>query len=109
MNPITSTRDIIMQTNRPDEAKKFYTQVLGLTLFDDNPTMRGIETGSFRLFIEPGPLPGPVLEFLVDDVQATKAHLLTAGCSLEQEDPSLPRCYMRDPFGLMFNLHQRSR
>jgi catechol 2,3-dioxygenase-like lactoylglutathione lyase family enzyme len=109
MSSIISTRDIIIQTNQPDEARKFYTQTLGLTLFDDNPTMRGIETGAFRLFIEPGPLPGPVFEFLVDDVQATKARLLAAGCTLEQEDPSLPRCYIRDPFGLVFNLHERSR
>ena len=108
MNAMASTRDIIIQTNQPDEAKRFYTQTLGLTLFDDNPTMRGIETGAFRLFIEPGSLPGPVLEFLVDDVQATKAHLLAAGCTLEQEDPSLPRCYIRDPFGLVFNLHRRA-
>jgi catechol 2,3-dioxygenase-like lactoylglutathione lyase family enzyme len=109
MNAMASTRDIIIQTNRPDDAKNFYAKTLGLTLFDDTPTMRGIETGAFRLFIEPGSLPGPVFEFLVDDVQATKAHLLSAGCTLEQEDPSLPRCYIRDPFGLVFNLHQRAR
>jgi catechol 2,3-dioxygenase-like lactoylglutathione lyase family enzyme len=108
MTPTTSTRDIIIQTNRPDDAKKFYLEILGLTLFDDTPTMRGIETGAFRLFIEPGSLPGPVLEFLVDDVQATKTRLLAAGCTLEQEIPSLPRCYIRDPFGLVFNLNQRS-
>ena len=109
MNSMASSRDIIIQTDRSDDAKKFYTEILGLTLFDDNPAMRGIETGTFRLFIEPGPLPGPVLEFLVDDVQATKSRLLSAGCTLEQEIPSLPRCYIRDPFGLVFNLHQRAR
>ena len=108
MPPMTSTRDIIIQTDRPDDAKKFYLETLGLTLFDDTPAMRGIETGAFRLFIEPGPLPGPVLEFQVDDVQATKSRLLAAGCTLQQEDPALPRCYIRDPFGLLFNLHQRS-
>ena len=109
MNSVASTRDIIIQTDQPDDAKKFYMEILGMTLFDDNPAMRGIETGAFRLFIEPGALPGPVLEFLVDDVQATKSRLLAAGCTLEQEDPALPRCYIRDPFGLVFNLNRRSR
>jgi predicted enzyme related to lactoylglutathione lyase len=45
-----------------------------------------------------------VLDFLVDDVQATKARLVAAGCRLDQEDASVPRVYLTDPFGLTFNL-----
>ena len=43
-------------------------------------------------------------EFFVDDLAATKARLTAAGCRIEQEDPSVPRCYVRDPYGLVFNI-----
>jgi hypothetical protein len=33
--------------------------------------------------------------------------LLAAGCSLVEEDPVVPRCYIRDPHGLVFNIAQR--
>lgn len=102
-----STRDILIQTDRPGEAKAFYTEVLGFTLFEDNPKMRGFETGAFRLFIDPGAPLGPVLELVVDDIEAEKARLLDVGCSIEREDAAVPRCYIRDPFGLIFNLRQR--
>jgi catechol 2,3-dioxygenase-like lactoylglutathione lyase family enzyme len=99
-----STRDIIIQTSEFDGAIEFYKNQLGFGLFLDEPNICGLETGAFRLFIEPGPLPGPVLEFAVADVNATKTRLLAAGCVLDQEDPSIPSCYIRDPFGLVFNL-----
>jgi catechol 2,3-dioxygenase-like lactoylglutathione lyase family enzyme len=103
-----STRDILIQTDRPDEARAFYEGVLDFAVFQDDPNMRGLETGAFRLFLDPGPPLGPVLEVLVDDLAAAKAKLLAAGCVVEQEDPAIPRCYVRDPFGLIFNLGQRS-
>ena len=107
MRSPTSTRDILIQTDRPEEARSFYEAVLGFSVFDDNPQMRGLETGAFRLFLDPGSPLGPVLEFTVDDVQTMKARLVAAGCTVEQEDASIPRCYIRDPFGLIFNLSER--
>jgi hypothetical protein len=29
---------------------------------------------------------------------------MKAGCRVEDEDPKIPHCYMRDPFGIIFNL-----
>lgn len=54
----------------------------------------------FLLYVEKGQAHGPVFEFLVPDVQATKRKLLAAGCTVEEEDPSIPRCYIRDPYGI---------
>jgi len=103
-----STRDLIMHVDNLDAATAFYENVLGLTVFTRDPGIVGIETGALRLFLDPGPAPvGPVLEFLVDDVQATKAALVAAGCTVEQEDGSVPRCYIRDPQGLIFNIGKR--
>ena len=101
-----STRDILIQSDRPDEARAFYAEVLGFELFQDHPRMRGFETGAFRLFIDPDAPLGPILELVVDDVEDEKSKLLHRGCHIEREDASGPRCYLRDPFGLIFNLRQ---
>lgn len=68
--------------------------------------MIGFETGSFCLYVEKGEDHGPVFEFLVPDVEAARDKLVAAGCTVLEEDPSLPRCYLRDPYGVVFNLGQ---
>jgi predicted enzyme related to lactoylglutathione lyase len=59
------------------------------------------------LFVEPGGAPGPVFDFECDDFAATKARLLEHGCVIVDENPAIPRCYLRDPHGLVFNLAAR--
>jgi catechol 2,3-dioxygenase-like lactoylglutathione lyase family enzyme len=103
-----SSRDVILRTKKMGEAAAFYETTLGL-----KPTMRregmvGFETGAFQLFVEDGaPAHGPVFDMLVPSLQAAKEKLLAAGCTIQEEDASVPRCYIRDPFGLVFNIEQR--
>ena len=66
----------------------------------------GFETGAFCLYVEKGKAHGPVFEFLVADVQAAKRRLVAAGCTVLEEDASVPRCYVRDPYGVAFNIGQ---
>jgi catechol 2,3-dioxygenase-like lactoylglutathione lyase family enzyme len=103
-----STRDVIIQTPDLAAATQFYQNTLGLTLNRQTPELVGFDTGSIQLYIEPGPTPGPVFEFLTDDFPATRAKLLAAGCIVVDDNPAIPRCYLRDPFGLTFNLAQRT-
>jgi hypothetical protein len=56
--------------------------------------------------VEEGEDHGPVFEFKVADFAAARASLLQAGCSLLEEDPKVPRCYLKDPYGLVFNIEQ---
>jgi catechol 2,3-dioxygenase-like lactoylglutathione lyase family enzyme len=105
---MVSTRDIIIKVDGVKAAKAFYRDVLGFRLVDDDDRMLGFETGSFMLFVEPGEPSGPVFELKVDDAAAAKAELLAKGCILVEEDPKRPRLYLRDPFGIVFNLTQRS-
>jgi catechol 2,3-dioxygenase-like lactoylglutathione lyase family enzyme len=104
MPAIRSSRDIIIRTPRWEEALRFYQTVLGFTLASRAPGMAGLETGAFRLYVEAGEAHAPVFDFLVADVEATRDRLLAAGCTLIEENPALPRCYLRDPFGVVFNL-----
>jgi hypothetical protein len=64
----------------------------------------GSRPGGEALYLEKGKKHGPVFEMLVADVQSTKKRLVAAGCRVLEEDPELPRCYLRDPFGMVFNL-----
>ena len=105
---VASTRDMLIQTERPGEARAFYEEVFGFPVVHDDPAMGGLDTGAFRLFLDPAPALGPVLEFDVDDLAQMKDRLLAAGSVVVEEDASIPRCYVRDPFGLVFNLHQRA-
>lgn len=102
------TPDILIQTERASEARAFYEGILGFPVIHDDPAMCGLDAGAFRLFIDPAPSLGPVLEVEVDDLAAMKERLLTAGCLVIEENPAIPRCYLRDPFGLVFNLRQRA-
>jgi predicted enzyme related to lactoylglutathione lyase len=101
-----SSRDVILRTKSWAKATKFYKSVLGLPVTHRSKTMIGFETGPFCLYVEKGEDHGPVFEFLVPDVQAAKRKLVAAGCTILEEDASLPRCYIQDPYGLVFNIGQ---
>jgi catechol 2,3-dioxygenase-like lactoylglutathione lyase family enzyme len=103
-----ASRDVIIRTENFAAATRFYGEVLGLPVAYSGDNLIGFDAGSFRLYVEPGPAHGPVFDFLVPDVAASKAALLAAGCNLLEENPAVPRCYMRDPHGLVFNIAQRS-
>jgi catechol 2,3-dioxygenase-like lactoylglutathione lyase family enzyme len=105
---IRSSRDVILRTEAWQAARDFYVGVLGLSVAHEGEALLGFETGAFRLYVERGPAHGPTFDFLVPDVAAAKRALLAAGCTLIEEDPSVPRCYLRDPFGLVFNLGTRA-
>jgi predicted enzyme related to lactoylglutathione lyase len=104
-----SSRDVIIRTRAWAEATEFYGSILGLPVTQRSATLMGFETGSFCLYVEKGKEHGPVFDFLVPDVQAEKRRLVAAGCTVLEENASIPRCYIRDPFGLVFNIGQSSR
>jgi catechol 2,3-dioxygenase-like lactoylglutathione lyase family enzyme len=101
-----STRHVIIQTDAWEEATTFYGSVLGLPVVHHSDTIMGFETGAFCLYVEKGNEHGPVFEFLVPDIEAAKGRLVDAGCTIQEENPSIPRCYIRDPYGVVFNIGQ---
>jgi predicted enzyme related to lactoylglutathione lyase len=105
-NTFTSSRDIIIRTEKWSEALKFYESVLALPITKRNETIVGFETGAFCLYVERGKEHGPVFDFLVPDINEAKRQLLASGCSVIEEDPEIPRCYIKDPYGVVFNIEQ---
>jgi beta-lactam-binding protein with PASTA domain len=57
-----------------------------------------------NLFIERGPALGPVFEVTVKNVQEAKSNLKKKGCKIIKDEPNFPRCYGKDPNGLIYNL-----
>ena len=102
------SRDVILRTPQWAAAQHFYGTVLGLPVSHSGEAIVGFEAGAIQLYVERGAPHGPVFDFLVPDVEAAKQRLLAAGCTLVEEDATVPRCYLRDPFGLVFNLGLRA-
>lgn len=96
--------DILIQAEDPKAAAAFYVNQLGFEITDPNPGMIGIQGPHINLYIEPGPALGPVLEVTVPNVEAARRQLVAAGCVIIKDEPRFPRTYIRDPFGLIYNL-----
>jgi beta-lactam-binding protein with PASTA domain len=96
--------DILIQAKDPMKAANFYVKELGFEITDKNPKMVGLHGQHINLFIEPGPALGPVLEVTVKNVKEARARLKKKGCRVVKDEPDFPRCYMKDPYGLIYNL-----
>jgi beta-lactam-binding protein with PASTA domain len=66
--------------------------------------MIGLHGAHINLFIERGPALGPVLEVTVENVREATARLVKQGCEIVKDEPHVPRTYIRDPYGLIYNL-----
>ena len=95
--------DILIQAPDPRNAALFYVNHLGFEITDNNPKMIGLHGKHINLFIELGPSLGPVLEVTVDNVVEAKQRLIDEGCVVVKDEPDFPRCYVKDPFGLIYN------
>ena len=96
--------DILIQAPDPKSAAAFYVQQLGFEITGETPNMMSLHGKHINLFIERGPVLGGVLEVTVDNVEEAKARLVKNGCEIVKDEPDFPRCYVKDPFGLIYNL-----
>jgi hypothetical protein len=104
--PMSNTfgADILIQAEDPAKAASFYVNQLGFEITDTSPNMISLLGKNINLFIERGPALGPILEVTVKNVQKAKASLTKSGCEIIKDEPEFPRCYVKDPNGLIYNL-----
>ena len=101
----TFSTDILIQAKDPMKAATFYTKELGFTITDKTDNMISLHGENINMFIERGPaLGGPVFEVTVKSVKRAKANLTKKGCKIVKDEPDFPRCYVKDPNGLIYNL-----
>ena len=96
--------DILIQAHDPKKAAAFYVDQLDFEITGEDPQTISLHGKHINLFIEKGPPLGLVLEVTVDSVEAAKMRLLQSGCQVVKDEPEVPRCYVKDPFGLIYNL-----
>ena len=96
--------DILIQAEDIQKAAAFYVDQLGFIVTGESDGMISLHGSHINLFIEHGPALGPVLEVTVKDVDEAKARLVAQGCEIVKDEPEFPRCYVKDPFGLIYNL-----
>jgi catechol 2,3-dioxygenase-like lactoylglutathione lyase family enzyme len=99
-----SGRDVICRARDLGAVKAYYAGELGFPIVLDTDSMVGFDAGELTLYYERGEPGPPVFDFIVDDVRESKSRLMAAGCELIEEDASVPRIYLRDRFGLVFNI-----
>ncbi len=66
--------------------------------------MVSLHGSNVNLFIETGTALGPVLEVTVENVEEAKIRLVRNGGEIIKDEPGHPRCYIKDRFGLIYNL-----
>jgi hypothetical protein len=96
--------DILIQARDPMKAANFYVKELGFKITDKKSNMISLHGKNINLFIERGPALGPVLEVTVKSVKEAKARLKKKRCRGVKDEPEFPRCYVKDPYGLIYNL-----
>jgi predicted enzyme related to lactoylglutathione lyase len=96
--------DILMQAEDPKSAASFYVEQLGFEITGEAPDLVSLHGEHINLFIERGPALGPVLEVTVANVEQAKQRLVKNGCAIIKDEPDFPRCYVKDPLGLIYNL-----
>src|ERR1700722_19323219 len=96
--------DILIQSEQPETAAAFYVHQLAFEITGETPNMISLRGKHINLFIERGPVLGPVLEVTVEDVQKAQEKLVANGCEVVKEEPEYPRTYIKDPYGLIYNL-----
>jgi len=102
--PFKFSRCISLQTDRMEDAVEFYEKVLGLRVLSRDDPCVEIDGSQNRLFIETGKQGGPVFELIVDDLETARDELVSKGCEVVVWQGKGKDCYIRDPFGFMFNL-----
>jgi len=96
--------DILIQAPDPKSAAAFYVEQLGFEVTGETVEMISLHGMHINLFIERGPALGPVLEVTVGNVEEAKQRLVRNGCLVVKDEPEFPRCYVKDQFGLIYNL-----
>ena len=86
-------------------ARDFYENVMELELVNSTDEQLVFKTGDSLFYVIHDPdRSGTVLEFCVDDLDAATDKLVSKGCRVIKWEGKGKDCYIKDPFGMIFNL-----
>jgi catechol 2,3-dioxygenase-like lactoylglutathione lyase family enzyme len=102
--PYKLSGNLLVKHPRWEEAAEFYEHVLGLQVHERAEEARGFTSNALYLYFTGGEEQTFVHEFIVPDVEEARRELEARGCQVVVWRGRGGDCYMRDPFGLVFNL-----
>jgi catechol 2,3-dioxygenase-like lactoylglutathione lyase family enzyme len=97
---------IAIRTPELERAIDFYVNTLGFSQVSNEHGWVELQKGTVRWFLSDGDAIGPVMEMVVPDVEKAGEELVAKGCSVVVWEGAGKDCYIRDPFGFLFNLYQ---
>lgn len=102
---IRMSPNVAVLTDDLPGAVSFYTEVLGFKRKTVEPGMVEIDADPFTIFVsEDHELSGPIMELFVDDLEKARDELLAQECEVVRWRGKGQDCYIRDPYGVIFNL-----
>lgn len=97
--------NVAVRTKKFSQAVEFYTTVLGFADRSSNPELADLKADPLNLFvIEDDEFSGPVMELFVDNLEKARDELVANGCQVLRWRGKGQDCYIRDPFGVIFNI-----
>ena len=97
--------NIAVRTDRYQEALDFYQEVFGFENRSQDPALGDFNAAPLRMFvIEDNELNGLIHELFVEDLEAAREELVKQGCEVVRWHGKGQDCYIRDPFGVIYNL-----
>lgn len=107
---IKMSPNIAVRTDRFDEAVEFYSRVIGFVNRSDDPDLGDFDASPMRMFVVEDPeIKGMIHELFVDDLEDARKELVKNGCEVIRWQGKGQDCYIRDPFGVTYNLWEESR
>jgi len=97
--------NVAVRTKKFSQAVEFYTTVLGFIDRSTNPKLADLKADPLNLLvIEDDEFSGPVMELFVDNLETARDELVANGCQVLRWRGKGQDCYIRDPFGVIFNI-----
>lgn len=107
----SANNELALHVANPEAAETFYTSVLGCSVFERTPGWIGLTSGPMRLYLvrDDSASHEPVIpSYDVTNRDAAIARLVEAGCTMVPIGPHAPDgFYVRDPFGVLFDVIER--
>lgn len=100
------SRCICIETPENEASAKFYQDVFGMEFSQREGESIELKSDDKLLYFDKADEPRTIFEFVVDDLDAARADLESKGCIVQRWEGRGKPCYMRDPFGNVFNLYQ---
>ena len=106
--PYKFSGNLLVGHPRWREAAAFYAETMGLAVHEETDTETGFLSGGHYLYLAEAEGPGFVFEFYVPDLEEARRDLEAKGCHVVEWGGKGRPCYMRDPFGFVFNLWEET-